>query len=423
MGITSALYSGVSGLNTNSQALSVIGNNLANTNTTGFKGSRVIFSDLLSSSLYGSGGVSQVGRGVGMSTVDNIFSQGTFETTESGLDVAIEGSGFFLVKATGDDTMYYTRAGSFRFDDEGYLTNPEGLRVQGQGYDANGNLIPGDPKDIHVTNSGLVQGNVTSTITLNTNLNAAEDVITAPFNMTDTSTYNYSSSTQVYDSLGNSHLITTYFTKAANNQWNWHYSAELPNGTISQGAGATTLTFTADGVLADPANPANAATTPITDTIPAIDWGNGSTPTAITTTFNTTQFNSDSIVISQDQNGYAAGELKSLAIDSTGAVTASYSNGRKVKVANLSLARFTDPNGLEQSGTNLYKETAESGPARVGLPGPELGKIYTNSLEMSNVDMGSEFVRMITIQRGYQANSKIITTVDDLLSEVINLKR
>ena len=423
MGITSALYSGVSGLNTNSQALSVIGNNLANTNTTGFKGSRVIFSDLLSSSIYGSGGISQVGRGVGMSTVDNIFSQGTFETTESGLDVAIEGNGFFLVKATGDDTMYYTRAGSFRFDDTGYLVNPEGFRVQGQGYDANGVLIPGDPKDIHVTNSGLVQGNVTSTITLNTNLNSSDKVIALPFDMTNTATYNYSSSTQVYDTLGNSHLITTYFTKTANNQWNWHWSTELPDGTISQGAGATTLSFTADGMLADPANPANPATTPITDTIPGVNWNNGSTATPITITFNTTQFNSDSVVISQDQNGYGSGELKSIAIDSTGAVTASYSNGRKVKVANLSLGRFTNPNGLELSGTNLYKETAESGPARVGLPGPELGKVYTNSLEMSNVDMGSEFVRMITIQRGYQANSKIITTVDDLLNEVINLKR
>lgn len=423
MGITSALYSGVSGLNTNSQALSVIGNNLANTNTTGFKGSRVIFSDLLSSSIYGSGGVSQVGRGVGMSTVDNIFSQGTFETTESGLDVAIEGNGFFLVKALGDDTMYYTRAGSFRFDDNGYLINPEGFRVQGQGYDASGVLIPGDPKDIHVVNSGLVQGSVTSTITLNTNLNSSDSVITAPFDMTNTATYNYSSSTQVYDTLGNSHLITTYFTKTANNQWNWHWSTELPDGTISQGAGATTLTFTSDGMLADPANPANPATTPITDTIPGVNWNNGSTATPITITFNTTQFNSDSVVISQDQNGYGAGELKGIAIDSSGAVTASYSNGRKVKVANLSLGRFTNPNGLEQSGTNLFKATAESGPARVGLPGPELGKIYTNSLEMSNVDMGAEFVRMITIQRGYQANSKIITTVDDLLNEVINLKR
>ena len=426
MGISSALYSGVSGLNTNSQAMSVIGNNLANTNTIGFKGSRTVFSDLLSSTINGSGGSSQVGRGVGMSIVDNIFSQGTFESTESGLDVAIEGDGFFLLKEPGDNTTYYSRAGSFRFDDDGYLINPEGLRVQGQAYDLDGELAPGDPNDILVSNAGLIQGNVTSTITLNTNLDSSESVIAAAFDITNPDTYNYSSSTQTYDTLGNPHLITTYFRKTANNQWNWYYSTTLPDGTVTPAvpaAGATVLQFTADGVLADPADPANAATVPLTDTIPAINWGNGSTATAITITFDTTQFNSDSIVISQEQNGYGAGELTSIDIDEEGAVIASYSNGEQAKVAHLVLGRFTNPNGLQLAGSNLYKATGESGVARTGLPGSELGKVYTNSLEQSNVDMGAEFVRMITVQRGFQANSKIITTVDELLGELINLKR
>ncbi len=158
MGISSALYSGVSGLNTNSQAMSVIGNNLANTNTVGFKGSRTVFSDLLSASVNGSGGQSQVGRGVGMSKIDQIFSQGTFETTESNLDVAIEGEGFFILKETGDATPYYSRAGSFRFDENGYLINPEGLHVQGKSFDTNGTLKAGDAVDIQVENSGLVPG-------------------------------------------------------------------------------------------------------------------------------------------------------------------------------------------------------------------------------------------------------------------------
>jgi len=143
MGIQSAMYSGVSGLNTNSQAMSVIGNNLANTNTVGFKGARTIFSDLLSSSINGSGGFSQVGRGVNVSKVDNLYSQGTFEATESSTDVAIEGDGFFLLKEAGDNTTYYSRAGAFRFDENGYLVNPEGLRVQGKQYDTNGTLIAG----------------------------------------------------------------------------------------------------------------------------------------------------------------------------------------------------------------------------------------------------------------------------------------
>ena len=226
MGISSALYSGVSGLNTNSQAMSVIGNNLANTNTVGFKGSRTVFADLLSASINGSGGQSQVGRGVGMSKVDQIFSQGTFESTESNLDVAIEGEGFFILKETGDETSYYSRAGSFRFNEDGYLVNPEGLRVQGKSFDINGTLKAGDAVDILVENQGLVQGNVTSAVQLTTNLDSTEPTITAAFQYDDPTTYNYSSSVQVFDTLGNPQLLTTYFTKTGDNTWRASWSAE-----------------------------------------------------------------------------------------------------------------------------------------------------------------------------------------------------
>ena len=421
MGIASALYSGVSGLNTNGQAMSVIGNNLANTNTIGFKGARTVFSNLLSASIAGSGGKSQVGRGVGMSIVDNIYSQGTFETTESGLDVAIEGEGFFMLKQPGDNTAYYSRAGAFRFDENGYLVNPEGFRVQGQPYDAAGVLIPGDPHDIYVSNAGLIKARSTTTVTLNTNLDSGERIITAAYDPADTSTFNYSSSTQTYDSLGNPHLLTTYFRKTDQNEWEWHWSTDV-NGTVMEGLGGS-LYFTPEGQLTDTAGNTVPVDYPITAVIPAIDWQNGTTPTAITLTFNTTQFNSASMVISQDQDGYGAGDLTGIGIDPDGAVIASYSNGEQVKVSNLVLARFTNPNGLDSTGSNTYIATNQSGAPRIGLPGPELGKVFTNSLEMSNVDMGSEFVRMITTQRGFQANSKIITTVDDMLGDLINLKR
>jgi len=431
MGISSALYSGVSGLNTNSTAMSVIGNNLANTNTVGFKGARTVFSDLLSSTVNGSGGSSQVGRGVGMSKVDNLFSQGTFESTESGLDVAIEGEGFFLLKQPGDDTTYYSRAGAFRFNDEGYLVNPEGLRVQGKGYDVNGDLIAGDPTDIQVSNTGLIPGNVTTTMTLNTNLDASSAIIPAAtaFRYNDTTTFNYSSSTQIFDTLGNPHLLTTYFRKdpVLANTWNWYWTAEDSTGLIlGQGAlapaaasaPAGVLTFTAGGVL-DPATP------PTGTNIPAgsLNWNNGTTNTALDITFDTTQFNSDSVVISQNQNGYGAGNLTGVNIDEDGIVIASYSNGEQTKIASLVLGKFGNRNGLALAGSNLYKETSASGTPRTGLPGAELGKVFTNSLEQSNVDMGTEFVKMITVQRGFQANSKIITTVDELLGELINLKR
>lgn len=424
MGISSALYSGVSGLNTNGQAMSVIGNNLANTNTVGFKGSRTIFADLLSGSINGSGGQSQVGRGVGMSKVDQIFSQGTFESTESNLDVAIEGDGFFILKEAGDETAYYSRAGSFRFDESGYLVNPEGLRVQGKAF-ANDILVAGDATDIQVESSGLVAGTATSTLELTTNLDStapAIDLTLTPFDPNITTTYNYSSSVQIFDTLGNPHLLSTYFTKipdsvgppVVENTWEANWSAEDATGA-PLGGSLGNLVFTSDGILSSAP----------TVTIPAasLNWANGTTNTAIDVTFDTTQFNSESVVLSQNQNGSGAGNLTGVAINPEGIVIASYSNGKQTKIGQLVLGKFVNAGGLALAGSNLYTETTSSGTARTGLPGPELGNIFTNSLEQSNVDMGAEFVRMITVQRGFQANSKIITTVDELLGELINLKR
>lgn len=418
MGISSALYSGVSGLNTNSQAMSVIGNNLANTNTLGFKGARTVFSDLLASNISGSGGASQVGRGVNISKVDNIFSQGTFESTTSNTDVAIEGEGFFMLKEVDNDTVFYSRAGAFRFDADGFLVNPEGFRVLGKAFDENGDLVPGDATEIQVADVGLVPAKVTDAIDYTTNLDASEVAPAAAFDPALPATYNYSASTPVFDTLGSPHLVTIYFVKdAVDNTWNWHWSAEDDAGGVLGGLGGTQIVFNEDGTLND-AIAGNG-----TGQIPVIDWQNGSTPTAIDLTFDTTQFNSASTVISNDQNGYAAGNLTNVGINEEGIVIASYSNGEQVKISNLVLAKFNNPGGLEMVGSNLFVGTDASGAPRSGLPGPELGKVFTNSLEQSNVDMGQEFVKMITTQRGFQANSKIITTVDELLGELINLKR
>ncbi len=427
MGIQSAMFSGVSGLNTNSQAMSVIGNNLANTNTVGFKGARTIFSDLLSSSINGSGGFSQVGRGVNVSKVDNIFSQGTFESTESDTDVAIEGDGFFLLKEAGDETIHYSRAGAFRFDENGYLVNPEGMRVQGKQYDVNGNLVAGDPSDILINNQGLIAANVTTTMSFDTNLDASSVPIAGAWDPGNTGTYHYAASTEVFDTLGESHVITVYFTKTSSLNWDWRYTADdvlgNPVGQEANATAAGSLVFDANGILQTggiDSIPPLVAPTPAE---PIPDWGNGSLATAINLTFNTTQFDSESVVIAQQQNGYGAGNLTNVGITSEGVVLANYANGEQIKVANLVLARFKNPNGLEAAGSNMFVASDESGSPRTGLPGPELGNIFTNSLEQSNVDMGQEFVRMITVQRGFQANSKIISTVDEMLGELINLKR
>ncbi len=569
MGISSALYSGVSGMNTNSQAMSVIGNNLANTNTIGFKGSRTLFSDLLSSTVFGAGGSSQVGRGVGMSKVDSNFSQSTFESTESDTDLAIEGDGFFILKEIGNSSNFFSRAGAFRFDKAGYLVNPEGFRVQGKSFDPETNeLVAGDPTDIMVEKTSLIPAKVTDSLTLTSNLDASTlatasatstlsisstlnsatvalpaatlfdpalpatydlsttstiydnlgeshpittyfrkdavaantwnyywsaqddvglplgntagsapsgtlvfnpvsgalvsggtDTITAteiawangstptaitlnlnstqsaststvtaqsqngygvPFDPENPATYDYAASTQTYDTLGNPHIISTYFRKDSEaNTWNWYWSAEDNLGaTLGSSEGSLPLgqiVFTADGLLSSGG----------TGNIPAaeLDWKNGSTPTAIAMNFKTTQFNNTSRVISQEQNGLASGNLTNITINNEGVVIASFSNGAQTKIANISLANFSNPNGLTLMGSNLLLASDESGVPRIGLPGPELGKVFTNSLEQSNVDMGTEFVNMITVQRGFQANSKIITTVDELLSELINLKR
>jgi len=272
---------------------------------------------------------------------------------------------------------------------------------------------------------------MTTEMSLNTNLDAGStppvdvDPAFGAFDYTDPQTFNYSSSTQVFDSLGEPHLVTTYFVKddAAPNSWFWHWTAELDDGTIIgsdvnpalPNTPAGNITFNPDGTILAGGGPNN---------LGPIDWLNGADPAQdMAITFDTTQFDSESTVISQDQNGFGAGNLTNVDINGDGAVIASYSNGEQVFVANLVLGKFNNPSGLELIGSNLFTATETSGVPRTGLPGPELGKIFTNSLEQSNVDMGKEFVTMITVQRGFQANSKIITTVDELLGELINLKR
>jgi len=419
MGISSAMYSGVSGLNASGNAMSVIGNNISNSNTVGFKTSRTVFSDLLSSSISGSGGTSQVGRGVTTESVDNIFSQGTFQNTDSSTDLAVEGDGFFVLSQPSDGSRYYTRDGSFSFDSDGYLTSASGLRVQGQAYDSNGNLLGGAPSDIRVQSGSLVPGSTTSTITLTNNLDSGSTALaTAPadINPADQSTYNFATGVQTYDTLGNAHTLTTYFAKdsGANNTWDWTVYDEGGNMvTDSASNGNSPLTYDSSGNLTG-GSPA---------TIPATTWSTGATNPQMTLNFSSTQYASTSQGISQNQNGYAPGTLSKTSIDSDGNVIATYSNGQQEKVASVALASFSNPEGLSKAGGNLYTQTTESGGAQTGVSGPQHGTIFTNSLEQSNVDLGTEFVNMITFERGYQANSKVITTVDQMMQSLLSLKQ
>ena len=418
MGISSAMYSGVSGLNASGNAMSVIGNNISNSNTVGFKTSRTVFADLLSSTISSSNGSSQVGRGVTTESVDNLFSQGAPQNTDSNTDLMVEGDGFFVLSQPANGSLYYTRDGSFSFDSDGYLTSASGLRVQGQAYDASGNLLGGAPGDIQVQSGSLVPGSATSTVTLTNNLDSGSTALaTAPSDIVpaNQTTYNYATGTPIYDSLGNSHTLTTYYAKdsGANNTWDWAVYDESGNlVTDSASNGNSPLTYDTNGNLTG-GSPAS---------IPALTWSTGATNPSIALSFSSTQYASTSQG-SYSQNGYAPGTLSNTSIDSDGNVIATYSNDQKVKIASVSLASFTNPEGLSKEGGNLYTETSASGTAQTGVSGPQNGTILTNSLEQSNVDLGTEFVNMITFERGYQANSKVITTVDQMMQSLINLKQ
>ncbi len=423
MGLSSTLYTGISGLQANSEAMSVTGNNISNSNTVGFKSSSTLFSDVLSASISSAGGDSQVGRGTQISTVKTSFSQGSFQSTSSSTDLAIEGDGFFMVSDQASSEVLYTRNGSFGFDANGYLVNAENYRVQGKSFNSDGSLAGGDPTDIQVDINSQIPAQQTSELTLTTNLDASSALV-GPFDISDpVNTSNYSTSTQVYDSLGNTHLATTFFTMTSAQNWDWHTtvnSSELDPSVAGADAltevGSGSLTFDSSGNLLTGA-------TGIT-TAGAIVWNNGTDPNQqIDMSFNTTQFSSSSVVISQNQNGYAAGEVVQVSIDNSGTVSASYSNGETIDVAMLTLATFSNPSGLSKEGGSLYASGVKSGDPSIGTAGPSQGNIFTSSLELSNVDLAQEFVDLITIQNGYSASSKVITTTDEMLRELINLKR
>lgn len=450
MGVSSSLYSGVSGLNANGNAMSVIGNNIANANTIGFKSSRAIFGDLLSSQISGSGGISQVGRGVGLSIVDNVFSQGTFENTETNTDLAVEGSGFFIVSdpSTGNAVNNYTRAGAFRFNADGFMVNPEGQNIMGFQLDEDGNTI-GDLTPIRANTQSFTAAGQTTDIDLNTNLDSDSVAVPTGFDRTDaTGSSNYATSIQVFDSLGSTHLMTTYFTKTADQQWQYNTVVDggqintvgsIPGSGVSGElavVGSGTLEFDSSGRLiridgnelyttagdatSDPVNPRPTAQT----TANALQWNNGAVQSQqVAINMQTSQYASPSVVVSQEQNGYGTGTLVKLSVDESGNVIGNFSNGTPRKLMRIALAKFTNPNALDKIGNNMYAQSNTSGVPVIGTVGSGVGKIFTNSLELSNVDLAQEFVKMITTQRGFSANSKTITTTDEMLSEVISLKR
>lgn len=418
-----SLFTAVSGMNANGIALSVIGDNIANMNTVGFKASTVSFGDVLSQTIMGD---SQVGRGVFLASVTPEFTQGSFESSSSVLDLAIEGEGFFVVSdASG---TFYTRAGQFTIDKNGYIVTPDNLRLQG--YTGTSGAL----SDINVSSLNSPP-NATSTVTISANLDSRVSIPSA-FDVTDpNNTSNFSSSITVYDSLGNDHVINIYFRKSAEsssgNTWEWFAvvdaSDSASGSTEIQAQG--TLTFDTNGALKSESS--------ITYPTGGFDFTGGATQNQIIAfNFGTsiteggsgldgvTQFGSSSATIFQSQDGYAAGSLKNLTISQDGTITGVFTNGQTRAIAQIALAKFLAPTGLTKMGKNLYAESNESGQPVIGTPGGAgLGQILSNTLELSNVDLAEEFVKMIMSQRGFQANSRIVSTTDELMQELVNLKR
>jgi flagellar hook protein FlgE len=554
-----SLFTGTSGLKSNMSSMSVVGNNLSNMNTIGYKTTRASFADLLGQNLTGLQGESQIGLGVMMSDVSPLFSQGSLESTVSGTDLAVEGNGLFVVR-DGAGSVYYTRAGQFSFDKDGFIVNPEGYVMRGYTADTMGNIsttigdlqlsftpvqpnptsafdmvanldsdapVTGfvfnsgvndairftiDPLGVPVaytasviTDAGLVSGNAytgdqvanaiksamenvtpgykfsvlydelsgTFTVTNDaTNPSARLDwsniastassllgfgndsAVLAPggsdtnngvgdftagaFDVTQpTKTSNFSTAVTVYDSLGNAHQVAIYFRKStadlAGNTWSWYAVVDetdsASGNTEVQAYG--TLDFDTNGALYSESG----TTYPLVSG--GFDFAGGSSQgQAITFDFGDsiteasnglsgiTQYGQASAVYNQTQDGYAVGNLQRTYIDTNGVIMGVFSNGKTRAMGQIALATFNNPAALSKTGKNLYAESNSSGEAIVRAAGtPGVGIVHSNTLELSTVDIAEEFVKMITAQRGFQANSRVISTTDEMLAELVNLKR
>ena len=413
-----SLFAGISGLNANATAMTVIGDNIANVNTTGFKANRSSFANVLSTSLQGSGG-NNIGRGVTFWGSTPSWSQGSVENTANATDMAVNGRGFFMVNDQSGQTLF-TRAGEFAFDRNGDLRNPDGLSVQGYQVTAvalDGTLTLGAIMNIGVPSESTSPPVATDEFTMDINLDAGAA-------LTDT----YSTSQVFYDSLGNAVPVTFTFTRAAAvapATATWNVAASIP---ASAGTGAAvsvpSIGFNANGNMIVPA----------ADATVTLTLTNGATsPQAITWSLydpagpslgDITGYASASVTTFQTQNGFPAGSLRGVSVDELGVVTGAYSNGQMTPLYQVALADFPSYYGLTKMGNNLYAESLASGQALPGVAqSGRLGSISPSSVEMSNVDLAQEFVKMITTQRAFQANSRVITTSDEILNELINIKR
>jgi flagellar hook protein FlgE len=434
MSLLTAMSSGTSGLATASAELSVVSDNISNSNTVGFKAGRAAFEDTLAQTVIG--GLGQIGLGSRLQAVQQILSQGALSNTGVATDLALQGDGFFMVKgasSSGRVGTYLTRAGQFKVDQAGFLVNLDDLRVQGYGADATGALSSASGDLLVGTASSQARASGTVTVKGNLSADAVPPAVFDPGNPTGTS--NFATAVQVYDSLGRSHTLNIYFRSngptdplnpSLGNTWDFHVMADgatlTPASAGPTEVGAGTLSFDAKGQLtgvtqASSFNPAGALPQTLT-----FNFGDPLPPGTGLAGLTQTAGQSTSTFVGQD--GWGAGTLSGFSIDKGGLVQGVFTNGQTRTLGEVGVAMVPAADQLERVGSNLWAETRNSGQPVLGAAGTG-GRAFmaAGTLEQSNVDIAEQFVRMIAAQRSFEANSKTITTADQLLSELIAMKR
>lgn len=420
MSIYGAMFAGVSGLTAQSNALGMISDNIANVNTIGYKGTAARFSTLVTQAATQT---THTPGGVTTSAYSYINRQGLLQSSSSGTDLAVAGQGFFVVNESANpgfgDDFYFTRAGSFNPDQNGNLVNAAGYYLQGY------NLRTGSPPPSSSTFTGLETVNIanlsgsaaaTTSIALGVNLPSSADIGTT-----------HTVTTQVFDSLGNSHDVNIIFEKTALNEWTWTVEdPTMDGGATTSGTATGSGTITFDGATGTPAN-----ISPAAPTIDITGFTTGAGNSTITLNLGTvgatdglTQFAGEFIISNIDQDGVRFGNFTGISIGKDGIVTALFDNGQRQQIYQLPLGMFRNPNGLEAQSGNVYLETDRSGNFQLTLAGNGgAGVIAPGALESSTVDLAEEFTKMIITQRAYSANTKVITTADEMLDELIRVKR
>lgn len=405
------MYSGISGMRNFQTKLDVIGNNIANVNTFGYKKSRVTFKDSMNQMVAGASGASefrggknsmQVGLGSALSTIDTIHTGSSLQSTNSPMDLGIDGDGYFVVKQGSQE--FYTRAGNLYLDNQGNLVNADGLKVQAYKIDPTTGKPTNQYGDVSVNVNAVLPAVATENVIGTGNLSADAAIGSI-----------YTQQMKVVDKDGKEHKVDVHFKKTGDKTWDVYVDNE-PDAKDKNGAPVNkngTITFKDDGTL----DQNDVKWTPSGDGWPTTGQGE------IKFDFTKLTGNKGATTAAVDPDGNLEGTLESFSFGPMGEINAVYSNGKVNNLGVLALAKFSNPGGLTKAGSNLFQASINSGTANIGQPGEGRGVIAAGTLEMSNVDLSEEFTEMITAQRGFQANTRIITTSDEILQELVNLKR